>query len=106
MNRKIEDGEIETGRQFLRTHGIPIEAPVDRDGPLPRQVANVVDGDGMPPRPCQRRMRDTEIGRSARVARMLHEATFMLQHETDGILELRWESGHGRSSWFRLQGDE
>ena len=69
IDRKIEDGEIEPRRQLLGAHGIPIEAPVDRDGPLPRQAANVVDGDGMPPRPCQRRMGDAELGRSARVAR-------------------------------------
>ena len=106
IDRKIEDGEVETGRQFVGAHRIPIEAPIDRDGLLPGQVAHILHGDGTPPRPGQRLAGDAEIGRPARIARMMHEAALMLQHELDGILELRWERGHGRSSQFRLQGDE
>jgi hypothetical protein len=89
MNGKVEHGEVEPGRKLIGQHRIPVEAAVDRGCLLLREVANVVDGSGAPPRPGQGFAGDAEIRRPAGIPGMPDESALVPQHEGEGRIEAR-----------------
>ena len=87
VHREVEDGVVETSRQFVAASRIPEQAAVDRGGFGPCQRGDVGGGNRMAARPRQRRGGDPEIGGAARIGGVVHVSALVPEDVRERRLE-------------------
>src|SRR5215207_5944351 len=76
VHGKVENRKIEPARKIVGPHDVPVKAPVDRRRFGTGERAHMGDGDGSPAGAGERRARDAEVRRPAKVERVVDEPAF------------------------------
>jgi hypothetical protein len=89
VHPEVEHHQVDPNRQVIATDGVPVVRPIDRGCLAAPEMADVLGADWRMPPGRERPGGDTEIGRPARIARVVHKAALGSEDHREAGLKAR-----------------